>query len=399
VREQFLHPETTLANKLYTLLLFVASGAFLASIVGGQRLTVVFSLAAAGLLTGLVHLRSARLWLHSPLVDSSLFALLRLGLAMTMLVYGIAKVIPMQFSISLYELDKPVRELSPIRLAWVYFGHSQGFQMLVGWAECVPALMLLWRRTTTLGAVTMTFVLANVVAVNVFYEVVVTVNSSIFLFMAVTIALRDTKRLWQFFFTDGAVEARPAPLYAVQPAYSFARKAGRIVYGILTLCILAIVAFAGRQVYSMHEQFHAPNPLYGTWRVKSHERWTGTQWVHATPMDSVSKLYFQGSYCTVLKAPAYNNVNNSANSNENSNANSNAAGEDTMYECSFNDSARTILIRRAQQNTENHRSWDTLRAARPLRFTHNGSTLNIQGYFPPTGDSVRLELALSPSKR
>lgn len=73
--------------------------------------------------------------------------LLRFYLALTLLGYGLSKVWATQFVNLWANLDTPPSELNPMRVAWMFFGYSQPYQQFLGWAEVVPALLLLPRRT------------------------------------------------------------------------------------------------------------------------------------------------------------------------------------------------------------------------------------------------------------
>ena len=74
--------------------------------------------------------------------------------------YGIVKVIKSQFPFpSLTRLIEPLGDFSPMGLAWTFMGYSDTYTIFAGLMEIVAALLLLFRRTTTLGAMIATGVM------------------------------------------------------------------------------------------------------------------------------------------------------------------------------------------------------------------------------------------------
>jgi len=63
-------------------------------------------------------------------------------------------------------------------LLWTFMAASKGYQIFTGAAEVLGGILLLWKRTTTLGALTVFGVMANVMALNFFYDVPVKLLST-----------------------------------------------------------------------------------------------------------------------------------------------------------------------------------------------------------------------------
>jgi hypothetical protein len=83
-------------------------------------------------------------------------------------------------------------------------GVSPGYMMFTGACEVVAALLLLSRRTAVFGYVLMAGILANVVALNVFYNVTVKLFSSQLLLYTLFLLAPSAKIIFQFFFKNGA---------------------------------------------------------------------------------------------------------------------------------------------------------------------------------------------------
>lgn len=98
--------------------------------------------------------------------------LVRYLLGLTMLPYGIAKILKVQFVLSAYLASQPttLEALSGAQLAWFFLGYSTWFSVLIGILELMPALLLLFRRTALLGAVLMIPITLNVWLINYAFE-------------------------------------------------------------------------------------------------------------------------------------------------------------------------------------------------------------------------------------
>ncbi|HYR12089.1 MAG TPA: hypothetical protein VEQ60_30165 [Longimicrobium sp.] len=91
--------------------------------------------------------------------------------ALTLFVYGFAKLNGTQFTVLDSELDRPMGEVSGFWLTWYYFGYSRAYGTLLALAQVGGAALLLFRRTTLLGALFLLPVVGNIVLINVFYGI------------------------------------------------------------------------------------------------------------------------------------------------------------------------------------------------------------------------------------
>ncbi|MEZ4454913.1 MAG: hypothetical protein R3B09_36015, partial [Nannocystaceae bacterium] len=105
--------------------------------------------------------------------------LLRFYLVWEILGYGLVKVVGRQFDSGVLpeELYRTFGDLTPMDLLWGFMGHSWVYSGFTGLAEVVGAVLLLWRRTTALGALLLVAVLANVALLNFCYDVQVKLYS------------------------------------------------------------------------------------------------------------------------------------------------------------------------------------------------------------------------------
>ena len=99
------------------------------------------------------------------LVWGSLY--MRYALIYFMIIYGMAKVIKLQFrSPNLLRLIEPLGDFSPMGLAWTYMGFSDTYTFFAGACEVLAALLLLFKRTRTLGALFCAGVMLNIFMMN-----------------------------------------------------------------------------------------------------------------------------------------------------------------------------------------------------------------------------------------
>jgi hypothetical protein len=134
----------------------------------------------------------------------------RYTLGAIMLGYGAFKIIQLQFpGPSLAQLVQPYGNSSPMGILWKLMGHSYGYNLFTGLTEAVPAVLLFWRRTTTLGALLLVAALSNVFAMNMAFDVTVKGFSLQLLLMAGFLLLPDLRRLWDVVVMQRAAAARP----------------------------------------------------------------------------------------------------------------------------------------------------------------------------------------------
>lgn len=192
--------------------------------------------------------------------------LIRYSLAYSLIVYGLGKIIQLQFpEPSLLRLLQPYGSSSPMGLAWTFFGYSEGYNLLIGLLEFIPGILLLHRKTKLLGAFLAIPVIGNIVAVNFFFDVPVKIYSTQLLCQAIIISSPDLKRFVSFVFN------KPIdPLPEFEPFKSYKWK---LVKTILKWSFVIVLLFTTiNQTVESNEQYgpDADRPfLYGTYEVKN----------------------------------------------------------------------------------------------------------------------------------
>ena len=124
----------------------------------------------------------------------------RYTLAFTLFSYGFAKVFPLQFQPApLARMMEPFHDFSPMGVLWTFMGASMAYTIFAGASEVLGGLLLLFPRTTSLGALVSGAVMLNVVMLNFCYDVPVKLYSANLLLMAVFLAAPDLGRLANVF--------------------------------------------------------------------------------------------------------------------------------------------------------------------------------------------------------
>lgn len=191
--------------------------------------------------------------------------LVRYALSGAMIVYGLVKVFGLQFPApSLATLTQTYGEASPHGLAWTFLGHSSAYSVFAGAAEVLAAILLLSRRTTTLGALVTIGVMANVLAINLCFDVAVKLFSMTLMAMALYLFADDLGR-----FADAMLRNRPTTPADLRP--HFFSKAGRRAHLALKASwILLYVIGTGMYWHLARERQAAPRPpLHGLYEVET----------------------------------------------------------------------------------------------------------------------------------
>lgn len=196
-----------------------------------------------------------------------LTVIVRFYVGLMLISYGMVKIFKLQFpSPYLYRLLQPYGDSSPMGLAWTFLGFSKGYNYFMGFAE-VAAGLLLFRRTTTFGALLTMMTAANVMAINYFYDVPVKILSTALFVLSLFLASRDLKRLAIFFFSGRAISLPKIPYpYTGNRKMNIARIVTKVVVIGYALVMTIVQGIQGEKQYGDS----APKPkLYGVYNVET----------------------------------------------------------------------------------------------------------------------------------
>ena len=184
---------------------------------------------------------------------------LRYALAASMVGYGVAKVIQLQFPRPYLErLVQPYGTSSPMGILWTFMGVSRAYNFIAGAAEVLAGVLLMTRRTTLFGALLAMVVIGNIVALNFCYDVPVKLYSSELLLMAILIALPDARRLIDLF-----LRSRQEPLFRRR----WLERASLVVRTALVAAFLIYQFTDANDARKTYGDLAPRSPLRGIWNV------------------------------------------------------------------------------------------------------------------------------------
>ncbi|ORA64563.1 hypothetical protein [Mycobacteroides franklinii] len=199
---------------------------------------------------------------------ASLWVFARYGLALSMIIYGMAKAIPTQMGyMALPDQQlQLVGDTSLFKTLWGFMGASEPYSIATGLVELVAGLLLLWNRTWVLGALGSVFAMAQVFLLNMTYDVPVKqVSGELFL-----IAVAVTAPLWPNLVRVVLNRSGTQPV-RLWPALGSDRrwllKTGIVLKFGLAAALTAQAASLSVLVYSTYKT--PTSSLDGVWRATS----------------------------------------------------------------------------------------------------------------------------------
>ena len=190
-----------------------------------------------------------------------LLVLVTIYVASYMLLYGFAKVFPRQFGQpSLLSLYENYGQSSPMRLLWTFMSYSRPYTVFTGTLEIAAGILLIPRYTRTLGALLTLGIMANVLMLNLSYDVPVKIFSAQLVMLTLFLIYADRKRLLQF-LRNHPVAPRTFPALTNSERANQILSLGKYV---LLAVICGLTIFMNTRSLPGHER----SPLYGIYKVK-----------------------------------------------------------------------------------------------------------------------------------
>jgi len=189
----------------------------------------------------------------------------RYTLALTLFSYGFAKVFPLQFRFPGFtKLIEPYGDFSPMGVLWNFMGASTAYIIFAGAVEVTGGALLLFRRTTALGAIVSAGALLNIVMLNLCYDVPVKIYSMNLLFQAIFLVAPDLRRLLDLLILNRPVAPGDLGSLLGRRWMRFAAA------GVKVLFIGYILFIQINRGWSSYRQVRNPEkpPLYGLYEVE-----------------------------------------------------------------------------------------------------------------------------------
>lgn len=169
---------------------------------------------------------------------------IRYKVAGVMLYFALVKVFPVQMPFpSLSQMNTLVGDYTPGRLFWITTGSSAVYEIFGGVVELVGTLLLLHRRTATLGALILLAVMFPVIMINIGYDAGVQIKAILIVLLLGILVVNNVKPLFDFFIKNSSSKLGFVPY---RPIAKSSLKKLRL--GLKVAFVLFFVGFRGVSV-------------------------------------------------------------------------------------------------------------------------------------------------------
>jgi hypothetical protein len=190
----------------------------------------------------------------------------RFVLAGQMIMYGFAKVIPIQMRFpSLTNLLQPFGTFPPMGILWSSMGSAPAYEIFTGCAEVAGGLLLIFSRTATLGALISLAAMIQVFVLDMTYDVPAKQHAFHLILLSCFLLAPEVPRLVRFLLLNRAT----APSTQVQLFRGV--RANRIALAAQIILGLWLVGMNCQDCWSFWNTKGGGRPrppLYGIWEVR-----------------------------------------------------------------------------------------------------------------------------------
>jgi hypothetical protein len=191
---------------------------------------------------------------------------MRLLLGLTMVTYGMAKVIPVQMpEPGLVQLLEPFGDLSPMGVLWSSIGASRPYEMFVGAVELAGGMLLFMPLTATLGTLVCLAAAVQIFVLNMSYDVPVKLFSFHLILASLFLLAPDARRLLNVLLLNR--HAEPSALPAIGRS-TRARRLAFVLQAGIGVCAVAANLVSTRQLWDEYGGGAPKSSLYGIWNIE-----------------------------------------------------------------------------------------------------------------------------------
>jgi hypothetical protein len=186
-----------------------------------------------------------------------LYVVARYLVSFLIITYGFAKLNGSQFNVLDSELDKPMGKVDAFWLVWYFFGYSHVYSTFIALTQVLGGVLLMFRRTTLLGACVLLPVIANIIMVDIFFNVASAawMNAFIILGALLFIVMQHRRELLNlFWFKQNEVFPQTGRHIALSVTKAI-------------VCLLLILIPYGITYWAANYNNRRPTPIDGTWEL------------------------------------------------------------------------------------------------------------------------------------
>ncbi len=186
--------------------------------------------------------------------------IVRYSVIISCFIYGIDKLFVLQMPFPLQsQLATPLGDLLPMRFSWLFIGYSTPYEIFSGVMEILAGLLLLNRRTITLGLFIGAAVFANVMVLNLCYDIPVKIFSIHLFLCCVFLLANDAKRLFRFFILNQPVPSNTGYQFSLPKKWM---RITKVVLKIAFVILYVILPFFNmREVYQAEKKKTVAKPF------------------------------------------------------------------------------------------------------------------------------------------
>lgn len=171
-------------------------------------------------------------WVHT---------IVRYRLAFGMVGWGLKKVFPMQMVYpTIGMLNTPFIDMAEKKLYWSHVGVSFWYTVFLGFAELIPGLLLLHRKTAPLGGALAAVVCFNIVLANHVFDAGVAVPAAYFTLLGIYVVSQDIGKIY-----EGLTLGKTVQLSRYYPTYDSRLKSNtrRVIKWLSIFVFVPLTAF------------------------------------------------------------------------------------------------------------------------------------------------------------
>jgi|GEM_PF-971337 len=226
-------------------------------------------------------------------------------LAAIIIFYGLDKLMVNQLNMSYYWYGDELGKLTGYQLTWSFFGYSKFYNSVIAVAQVFGGLLLLFRRTTLLGALFLLPILVNITLIDYNYDIPAKDIITVLLFMDIFLVSVSIKPLLALFIYQQSIEAKQLVTNYGTPRHS--SKAIKV------LGLVGVLAFA---VFTNLQQMKTatPSPFEGAWEAVVVKNYTDT--IPEKNKKLTLRLFVQGNTATIKKTYQYEDFDLSFKNNK-----------------------------------------------------------------------------------
>lgn len=223
---------------------------------------------------------------HYEVLDYWLRISVRYYISFFCFTYGLIKVYALQMPFpNTSQLATPLGDFLPMRLSWMFIGYSTPYQVFSGVMETIAGILLLPRRTVTLGLLAAVGVFINVVVLNLAYDIPVKLFSSHLLLLCFFLLAYEAKRLWAFLVMNQP--GAPSTRYQLHLAKTWERYAHVIAKGAFIFIAALMPAYQNYEFYQIVNNRPETKPIRSGLYEVEHFVWNRSDTVPALVGDSL----------------------------------------------------------------------------------------------------------------